>query len=73
MARTRRRGVRILRAYDPFTFKTLQGGPAPRFGEDVAGSAHDPSQLNALARMRSRAISAVQRSPIGKGAPKVGR
>jgi hypothetical protein len=44
--------VKILRAFDPFTKKTLQGGPATRFGTAVAKSWHDPSVLTRVVRRR---------------------
>lgn len=39
------KGVKIMRQFNPFTYKTSQGGPATRFGTSVAKSKHDPSVL----------------------------
>lgn len=63
--------VKILKAFTFGTFKTLQGGPAPRYGQSLDGSVHDPDMLRATADMRESAISEVEASPIGKGEPTV--
>jgi hypothetical protein len=56
--------VRILRAQDPFQYKTLQRGNPPQasHGQLVSGDAN-VQQLAIVARMRNRAAKAYARVP----------
>lgn len=60
--------VRILRALDPFTYRTLQRGNAPgaAHGQNVSGDAQVEQEL-ALGRMRLAAKQAFERRPWNSG------
>jgi len=59
--------VRILRALDPFTYKTLQRGnpPAQTFGQKYSGDANVEG-IAALARARMAGKAAYERSSWAK-------
>jgi hypothetical protein len=57
--------VKILKAFTYNVFKSLQGGPADRFGQPESGSVHDPEILQAEARQRASAERSVRNTTIG--------
>jgi hypothetical protein len=62
------KGVKILRALDPFTFKTLQrGNPVPgALGQRTSGDAQVEQEL-ALGRLRVAAKAAYEKFPWNSG------